>query len=321
MRYVRTGGTGGLDVSALCLGALRFGSMTDETTAFAILDRFLDAGGTFIDTANTYAFWIDGCTGEESENLIGRWLSSRGARDRVVLATKAGALPVPLDAAWPEKAEGLAPEVMRRQAEASLRRLGTDRIDVFYSHIEDRKTSVHEQVAGLGALVTDGKVRVLGASNHTAWRIEQARAAARELSVTGYTCVQQRYTYLQPRPGVDFGVNPHTSEELLDYVRSEPDELTLLGYSTLLSGVYSRDDRPVPAEYDHPGTGARIAAVRSVAAETGATPNQVVLAWLLGGSPAVLPIIGVSSVGQLDECLGALELELDAEQRSRLDAA
>ncbi|WP_328319563.1 aldo/keto reductase [Streptomyces sp. NBC_00388] len=320
MKYVRTGGTAGLDVSALCLGALRFGSMTDEATAFAILDRFLDAGGTFIDTANTYAFWVDGCTGEESENLIGRWMAGRGVRDKVVLATKAGALPDPLDAPWPEEAEGLAPEVMRRQAEASLRRLGTDRIDVFYSHIEDRKTPVHEQVAGLGSLVSDGKVRVLGASNHTAWRIEQARAAARELSVAGYSCVQQRYTYLQPRPGVDFGVNPHASEELLDYVRSESDELTLLGYSTLLSGVYSRDDRPVPAEYDHPGTAARIAAVRAVAAETGATPNQVVLAWLLGGSPAVLPVIGVSSVAQLDECLAAVDLELDAEQRTRLDA-
>ncbi|MER7836888.1 aldo/keto reductase [Streptomyces sp. NPDC096040] len=320
MRQLRIGGDRGLDVSALCLGGMHFGTSTDEATAFAVLDRFLEAGGTFIDTANTYAFWPEGGTGEESEELIGRWLRSRGVRDRVVLATKVGALPVPLDAPWPEAAEGLSAEVIGRQAKASLERLGTDRIDLYYAHIEDRHTPLEETVAAFGELVEHGTVRLLGCSNHAAWRIERARTLAREAGVAGYTCVQQRATYPRPRPGADFGVNPHVSDELLDYVAAEPD-LTLLGYSTLLGGALSRPDRPVPEQYDHPGTPARLAALARIADEVGATPNQVALAWLMRGTPAVLPVIGVSSVAQLEECLAAVDLELDPGHLARLDAA
>ncbi|HEX8870797.1 MAG TPA: aldo/keto reductase, partial [Lentzea sp.] len=115
----------GLGVSALCLGTMYFGTTVDEERAFAVLDRFVEAGGNFIDTANTYSFWVDGGTGVESEELLGRWLKSRGNRDDVVLATKVGALPDPPGAAWPEHAEGLSRKVVRAQAEASMRRLGT----------------------------------------------------------------------------------------------------------------------------------------------------------------------------------------------------
>ncbi|WSQ09421.1 aldo/keto reductase [Streptomyces sp. NBC_01231] len=320
MKKRRIGGESGFDASALCLGGMHFGTKTDEATAFAVLDRFLEVGGTFIDTANTYAFWPEGGTGEESEALLGRWLRSRGVRDQIVLATKVGALPVPLDAPWPQAAEGLSKEVIERQVKASLDRLGTDRIDVYYAHIEDRRTPLEETVTAFGELVARGTVQLLGCSNHTAWRIERARALARQLGVAGYTCVQQRATYLQPRPGADFGANPHAGDELLDYVRSER-ELTLLGYSTLLGGALSRSDRPVPEQYDHPGTPGRLSALGSVAEELGASPNQVALAWHMHSSPSVLPVIGVSSVAQLDECLVAVDLELDAHQLDRLNTA
>ena len=320
MRQRRIGGASGFDTSAICLGAMHFGTRTDEATAFAVLDRFLEAGGTFIDTANTYAFWVEGGTGEESEALIGRWLRSRGVRDQVTLATKVGALPVPLEAPWPQAAEGLSKQVIERQVKASLDRLGTDRVDVYYAHIEDRRTPLEETVAAFGELVERGTVRLLGCSNHAAWRIERARALARQLGVAAYTCVQQRATYLQPRPGADFGANPHVSEELLDYVRSEPD-LTLLGYSTLLGGALSRADRAIPESYDHPGTRGRLSVLREVADELGASPNQVALAWHLHSSPSVLPVIGVSSVAQLEDCLAAVELPLEAGQLERLNAA
>jgi len=320
MKKRRIGGESGFDVSALCLGGMHFGTKTDEATAFAVLDRFLEVGGTFIDTANTYAFWPEGGTGEESEALLGRWLRSRGVRDQVVLATKVGALPVPLDAPWPQAAEGLSTEVIERQVKASLDRLGTDRIDVYYAHIEDRRTPLEETVTAFGDLVARGMVQLLGCSNHAAWRIERARALARQLGVAGYTCVQQRATYLQPRPGADFGANPHADDELLDYVRSERD-LTLLGYSTLLGGALSRSDRPVPEQYDHPGTEGRLSELGRVAEELGASPNQVALAWHMHGSPSTLPVIGVSSVAQLDECLAAVDLELDAHQLDRLNTA
>ncbi len=307
-------------VSPLCLGTMLFGTAVEEKAAFAVLDRFFEAGGNFIDTANTYAFWFDGRTGQESENLLGRWMASRGTADDVVIATKVGALPEPPGAPWPQAAEGLSAAVIERQLQASLRRLGREYVDVYYSHIEDRSTPLEETAGALGDAVRRGQVRLLGASNHAAWRIERARATARALGVPGYTCVQQRYTYLRPRPGADFGVNPHASEELLDYLREEP-ELTLLGYSPLLSGAYTRPDRPVPEQYEHPGTAGRRAVLKEVAAELGATANQVVLAWMLAGSPTVLPIIGVSSVAQLDECLRALEVELDDEIMRRLNTA
>jgi aryl-alcohol dehydrogenase-like predicted oxidoreductase len=309
----------GIDVSALCLGTMYFGTTVDEESAFAVLDRFVEAGGTFVDTANTYSFWVPGGTGVESEELLGRWLASRGIRDQVVLATKVGALPVPPDAAWPEHAEGLSRDVVRAQAEASLRRLRTDRLDVYYAHIEDRRTPLHDTVATFASLVTDGLVRAVGCSNHAAWRVAQAREIARASGVPGFTCVQQRHTYLRPRPGAEFGANPHISDEMLDCARTEPD-LTVLGYSVLLSGAYTRDDRPLPEQYDHADSRRRLAVLAEVAAELGATPNQVVLAWLMGGDPPVLPVLGVSSVSQLDECLGALDLELTAEHRHRLDA-
>jgi aryl-alcohol dehydrogenase-like predicted oxidoreductase len=313
-------GGSGLSVSALCLGTMHFGTAVDEDQAFAILDRFVDAGGTFIDTANTYAFWVPGGTGAESEELLGRWLASRGVRDRVVLATKVGALPDPPGAAWPQHAEGLSRKVVRDQAAASMRRLGTDHLDVYYAHIEDRRTPLEDTVDTFASLVTDGLIRVAGCSNHAAWRIAQARQIASAAGTPGFNCAQQRHTYLRPRPGADFGANPHISDELLDYAREEPD-LTVLGYSVLLSGAYTRADRPLPEQYDHEGSRRQLKVLAEVADELGATPNQVVLAWLLRGDPPVLPVLGVSSVSQLDECLGALDLQLGDEQQLLLDNA
>jgi aryl-alcohol dehydrogenase-like predicted oxidoreductase len=158
-------------------------------------------------------------------------------------------------------------------------------------------------------------------SNHWSWRVEQARSAAVALGVPGYEVLQYQYSYVRPRadlPGRDtvgsaFG-------DLLSLVRSSPG-LTLVAYSPLLSGAYVRSDRPLGPEFDHAGTPARLSALRAVAAETGATVNQVVLAWLMGGELPVIPLVGASSVAQLEESLGAVDLELTAAQRARLDEA
>ncbi|MFE0808460.1 aldo/keto reductase [Streptomyces sp. NPDC058848] len=317
----RVGGPSGPVASALCLGALPFGTTVDEKTSFAILDRFTEAGGDLVDTADNYAFWVPGGTGDESESTVGRWLASRRMHDKVVISTKAGARPT-VPGSGLETAEGLSAPVIRKAAEDSLRRLGTDRLDLYWTHIEDRSVPLEETLGALEELVGGGKVSVLGCSNHTTWRTERARSIARANGWTAYTCVQQRHSYLQPR--FDIGLpesgHVHVTAELLDYVRSEPD-LTLMAYSSLLSGAYTRPDKTLPAAYDHPGTGQRLSVLREVADELGATPNQVVLAWLLGGDPPVIPIVGVSSVAQLDEVLGAVELGLPAESRARLDHA
>jgi aryl-alcohol dehydrogenase-like predicted oxidoreductase len=305
----------GTTVGALSLGAMWFGTRVDEAESFAILDRFVEAGGTLIDTANNYAFWLDGGAGGESETVVGHWLADRKVRDRVVLSTKVGGMPEGTGR------EGLSAPVIRSALDGSLRRLGTDHVEVYWAHVEDRSVPLEETVDAFASAVEQGKVGVLGASNHATWRVERARRLARDRGKPEYTCLQLRYSYLRPRvhPTLPRAGHVHVTEETLDYVRGEPD-LSLWVYNALLGGAYVRDDKPMQEAYEHPGTHRRLQVLGEVATETGATPNQVVLAWLLG-QPRLIPIVGVSSVTQLDEALEATDLTLDDDQRARLDNA
>src|SRR5690606_17184635 len=185
----------GTRVSCICLGAMPFGTTVDEKTSFAILDRFVEAGGTTIDTANCYSFWVPGGRGGESETVLGRWLASRGGRDRLVLASKVGSGLNPQG-----NPEGLSASVIREQLAGSLRRLGTDYLDIYYAHREDRSTPDEETLATFHEAVQAGKVRSLGASNHAAWRLAETRTLAAAKGWTPYSVVQQRYSYLRPRP-------------------------------------------------------------------------------------------------------------------------
>jgi aryl-alcohol dehydrogenase-like predicted oxidoreductase len=192
-----------------------------------------------------------------------------------------------------------------------------ERLDLYYAHIDDRSTPLEETVDALAELAEAGTVGLLGASNHATWRIERARAIARAGGRPAYSCVQQEHSYLlaQPEPGQ---LNLVT-EELIDYATSE--DLTLLAYSPLLKGVYARPGQAPPPAYDHPGNRVRLAVLREVAAELGATPTQVALAWLMDGRPPMIPVVGASTVAQLEEQLGALDLQLDDDVGRRLDAA
>ncbi|WNF29489.1 aldo/keto reductase [Streptomyces sp. C11-1] len=301
----------------LILGALPFGTTVDEATSFAVLDRFTELGGTVIDTANNYAYWAEGGTGDESEETVGRWLAARGGRDGLVLSTKCGGRPA---APGSPDVEGLSEKAVRSALEGSLRRLGVDRVDVFWAHLEDRTVPLGETVAALADLVDEGKAAELGVSNHAVWRVERARALAGERP--RYTHLQYRHSYLQPRfdKALPSSGHVHVTREILDFARNGGD-LTLWAYSALLSGGYTRPEVGIPAAYDHPGTAPRLAALREVAGELGASVNQVVLAWLLDGEPSVLPVVGASRVEQVEEAMGALDLTLDPEQRRRLDEA
>jgi len=303
------------------LGAMYFGTRVDEATSLALLDRFVDGGGRWIDTANAYSFWADPSgVGGQSEALIGRWLAARpGVRDRVRISTKVRHQPT-VPHRWPESAEGLSAAAIRSGVEGSLKRLGTDVIDLYWAHAEDRDVPLDETVGAFGELAARGVVRRLGASNHAAWRVERARAVARERGVAGWTAVQLRHTYVQPRPGAELPDDGHmvASAEHLDYVAANP-RFLLWAYTPLVNGAYVRDDRPLPAAYDHPGTTRRLAVLAEVADEVGASAGQVVLAWLLGGTPRAMPIVGVSVAAHLDDALAAADLRLGAEQRARLD--
>ncbi|WP_419993929.1 aldo/keto reductase [Streptomyces boninensis] len=325
MKYRVIGAASGQrrEVSVLSLGAMLFGTRTDEETAFAILDRYVEAGGSFVDTSNNYAFWNDGSQGGQSEAVLGRWLRSRGVGDELTVATKLGARPLAPGTSYLDNAEGLSAKVIREQVEASRERLGMERLHLLYAHIEDARTPLQETVEGFAEQVAEGAVGLLGVSNHWTWKVERARRIAAEAGLPGYDVLQYHHTYLRRRTDLPGDLSPDGSQgvadgDLLSYVREEPD-LTLVAYSPLLQGAYVRADKPLAPELDHPGTPRRLEALREVAQATGATVNQVVLAWLLGGDVPVIPLIGASSVAQLEESLAAVDLELTAEQRARLD--
>jgi aryl-alcohol dehydrogenase-like predicted oxidoreductase len=314
-------------VSAIALGAMKLGGTVDEATSLAILDRFVEAGGTFIDTANNYMFWEPGCTPDDSEALVGRWRSSRGITDAdgLVIATKFGARPT-VPGGGRESWEGLSAPVVRAAVEGSLRRLRSARIDLLYAHVEDRTVPLEETLGALAELTEAGTVGRIGASNHRAWRLERARGISAGRGWPRYTVLQHRYSYLQPRfdiPLPELG-HSHLTTDHLDFVRAENAAgrpTAVVAYTSLLYGAYTRPDKSLPAAYDHPGTPARLAALDQVAAETGATRNQVVLSWLIDHDPPIIPLVGVTTVAQVDEAVAAADLKLTADQRRLLDQA
>ncbi|MFG1913193.1 aldo/keto reductase [Kribbella sp. NPDC048928] len=315
----------GKQVGGLCLGAMNFGTSTPADTAMAILDRFVEAGGTFVDTSNNYNQWVG--HGGESEELLGQWMRARGNRDDLVIATKCGARTTapgdPGDAHW----EGLSTSAVGDAVKGSLARLGVERIDLYYAHIDDRRTPLEQTVAAFGELAADGVVDLVGCSNTATWRLDRARQLAAALGVAPYSVIQQHSTYLWPNPPALQGVvrrgSPHFQHagiEHFDYLSEHPD-VTLVAYQPLLTGAYARPERPFSAQrgYAHPTAYVRFETIRGVAGELGATVNQVVLAWLM--HHGVLPLVGVSSIAQLEEALAAVELKLDPAVVAQLDAA
>ena len=309
MRTV-TLGTSGAQVSALCLGAMFFGTRNDEATSFALLDQYVAAGGSFIDTANIYAHWVEGFQGGESEALLGRWLKARGNRDSIFLASKVGFN-------YPAAPRSLAARHIIQEAEKSLTRLGVETFDLYYAHVDDYRTPLEETLEAFDRLVQTGKARTIGASNYLAWRLEKARWISRTNGWAEYCCVQQRYSYLRGRRGASFDPQVEANDDLVSYTRTEG--VTLLAYSALLGGAYTRADRTLDDQYLGPDGAARLAALHAVADETGATANQVVLAWML--HQGVLPLIAASTREQLAENLNALDVTLSDEQLARLNAA
>lgn len=302
------------------LGAMYFGTRIDEATSFALLDRFVERGGTLIDTADCYAFWLhpDG-HGRTSEEVLGRWLAARpDVAGSVRIGTKVGAEPED------GESEGLAPETIDRAFRGSLERLGVDAVDLLWAHIEDRSVSTADLADGLAAQVEAGRATRIGLSNHPTWRTEQVRAHARAAGRPAVTALQLAASLVEPRPGAPVPGKDHrfgwVTDETLDYVESN-DDVELWVYSPLMEGAYTRPDRPMAEAYHHPGTTRRLAAVDAICAETGATRNQIVLAWFVGGTVPAIPILGVSGVDQLDEALDGVALTLSTAQRRSLDDA
>ncbi|MGC0144774.1 aldo/keto reductase [Pseudactinotalea sp. Z1732] len=306
--------------SPLVFGAMLLGARIDQEQSFALLDRFVERGGQWVDTANCYTFWFsDSGAGGASEEMLGRWLSARpGLRDQIRLSTKVGAEPL-WPGSWPQQREGLSRRAILQGLETSLQRMGVAEVDMFWLHQEDRSTPMAETVEALGELTSSGKVRRVGASNHPAWRVEQARGLARAGGTMPIDALQLLATYLHVRPGLRtpgvehaFGV---LNAEQRDLARTNG--LEIWAYSPLMSGSYDNPDKPVHEAFEHIGNTRRLQALDVVAGQTGATRSQVVLAWLL--AQGIRPVVGVSTTAQLDLAMEAGHLDLDAEQVRLLD--
>ncbi|MFF3500221.1 aldo/keto reductase [Streptomyces sp. NPDC003247] len=308
-----------LRTTEVALGTMYFGTTIDEPTSRALLDRFVERGGRLLDTANCYAFWAPGGTGEESERVIGGWLAATGARDETLIATKVGCLPDPLDGPFPESAEGLRPEVVLKQFERSSERLGCPSVDLYFTHADDPATPLADTLGALSELVASQRVAVVGASNPDAARLrEAARLASSDDATALPRVVQVRHSYLWPDPGHDIRPQLPLDHALAGYATEHG--ALLQGYSPLLQGALTRADRELGPEYRSPENERRVALLRELAARLGVTANQLALAWMTGGPVPVMPVLGVSSVAQLDEALDGIALELPEEIRAELDA-
>ncbi|MFI7703882.1 aldo/keto reductase [Nonomuraea sp. NPDC049480] len=333
MKTVQLGRTGE-QISQLALGCMIMGTVTPEAEAFTILDRYVEAGGNFLDTADCYCWWErQGSYGGESEELIGRWLARTGRREEVFLATKGSAVVRDLDAVWAggrpdwdvayRTFVGAGATTLREAIDGSLRRLGTDHVDLYYVHVDDRTTPLEETLEALAGIVQAGKARYIGWSNVRTWRLERIRRLCAEHGWPAPVALQQQHSYLRRRAGLR-----HASivdDEQLDYLQAH-DDLTLVAYSPILKGIYDdpgkRKGHRAMDPYQGPDAEARLATAAEVAAEIGVTPNALVLAWLMHQtSPTIVPLIGPRTLQQYEAALPALDVKLTGEQLTRLDTA
>jgi aryl-alcohol dehydrogenase-like predicted oxidoreductase len=307
-------GRSGLATPRLVLGGNVFGWTSSGEAAFRLLDRFAEAGGTMIDTADVYSAWVPGHQGGESETLLGEWLKRRGGSKGVMIATKVGMLPVGGETE-------LTPSRIAAAADASLRRLGVEAIDLYYAHQDDAKTPLAETLAGFDRLVRDGKVRALGASNYSAERLGEALDISEREGLARYEVLQPEYNLMRRDryEGALQDLCVARGVAVLPYFGLASGFLTGKYRSEADFGKSVRGDR-MGAYLNERGLRV-LAALDEVAAEAGATPAQISLAWLAAQPGVAAPIASATSLEQLEELLGVLTLELGAGQLGRLSEA
>ena len=305
-------GNSGLEVSALCLGGNVFGWTADESTSFRLLDAFVDGGGNFIDTADVYSKWVPGNKGGESEAIIGNWVKRSGKRNRVVIATKVGM------EMGPDR-KGLSKTYIEKAVEDSLKRLQTDHIDLYQAHRDDEHTPLEETLEALAALIRQGKVRAIGASNYSAQRLAQALETSSKNGLPRYESLQPEYN-LYDRSGYESKLEPICVEN----------GMGVIPYFSLAAGFLTGKYRSEAdlGERARGGTvkkylndrGYRILnTLEEVAKENKTTPAKVALAWLMARPSITAPIASATTIEQLTGLLEAMNLELDGSELERLN--
>ena len=308
-------GRTGLEIAPLVFGGNVFGWTADQQTSFALLDRFTDAGLNAIDTADAYSAWVPGNKGGESETIIGNWLkASPGRRNKVVIITKVG---------WTggSGGKGLAASAIMSKVEDSLRRLQTDRIDLYLSHRPDPDTPIEETLRAYETLVRQGKVRAIGCSNYDATQLREALTVSSQNKLPRYEVLQPEYN-LYDRSGYE--------GPLRDLCMAEG--LSVITYYSLasgfLSGKYrSKDDlnKSVRGQRVSKYLDARglriLGALDSVAAAHNAQPAEVALAWVIAREGVTAPIASATTVEQVDSLIRAVQLRLSQQDIELLDTA
>jgi aryl-alcohol dehydrogenase-like predicted oxidoreductase len=307
-------GQSDLSLAPIMLGGNVFGWMIDEKTSFGILDAFVDGGFNAVDTSNSYARWVPGNPGGESETIIGNWLRQGGKRDKVLIATKVG-----------EDMGGgrsLKKDYVLRECESSLRRLQTDHIDLYQTHFDDEVTPPDETMRAYAQLVAAGKVRAIGASNMTPARLNASLAASRKLGLPRYESLQPLYN-LSDRKEFE--------TEFESICRQE--RLGVVNYYSLAAGFLTGKYRSPEEGARHPGRGGRLKryldargmrilrALDEIAARHKAVPAQIALAWLIAKPFITAPIVSATSVAQLNEIMKAPHIKLTDDDLAALDQA
>ncbi|WP_337265017.1 MULTISPECIES: aldo/keto reductase [unclassified Serratia (in: enterobacteria)] len=308
-------GRSGIQVPSLTFGGNVFGWTADEATSFSLLDALLDYQLNFIDTADIYSSWVPGNHGGESETVIGNWLKKSGKRDRVIIATKVGK---PMG----EGKQGLSPRYIQRAVEDSLRRLQTDYIDLYQSHDDDRDTPLADTLAAFDALIKAGKVRAIGASNYQADRLEEALKVSEQHGFARYETLQPEYN-LYARAGYETALESVAQQHglgVINFFALASGFLTGKYRSEQDMGKSPRGDTIV-ARYLNPRGLRILAALDRLAAKHRATPAKVSLAWLMARPSITAPIVSATSLTQLDELVGAIELKLEVEDIKVLNEA
>ncbi|MFF3325997.1 aldo/keto reductase [Streptomyces sp. NPDC002889] len=312
MTSLRTLGSSDLAVFPLALGGNVFGWTADETQSFAVLDAYAAAGGNFVDTADSYSSWAPGNEGGESETVIGNWLAARGNRSEIVVATKVGAHP---------RYKGLSAATIKGAAEASLRRLRTDHIDLYYTHFDDPAVPVEEIITALDQLVKDGKVRAIAASNLSAERLKSSLDFSDREGLARYVALQPHYNL----------VSRDTYEGELRETAAAGG-LATVPYYALASGFLTGKYRPGTTVDSARAQGAGrhleterglrvLAALDKVATARGAEPATVALAWLASQPTVAAPIASARMVEQLPALVAVAGLELTEDELAELSAA
>jgi len=308
-------GTTGFDIAPLVLGGNVFGWTADEKTSFELLDAFVDAGLNAIDTADVYSRWLPGHTGGESETIIGNWLKARpGSRNNVLLFTKAGA-------DMGDDRKGLSKRWILKAAEDSLRRLQTDRIDLYQSHLPDPTTPHEETLAAYDSLIKAGKVRAIGASNFTVDQITDALHVADTRGLPRYSVLQPEYN-LYNRETYENGPRQLAIRERLGVIPYFGLAAGFLTGKYRSAQDFSKSPRgQMMSKYLNPRGELILGALDAVASRLGATPAEAALAWLIARDGVTAPIASATSRAQMDSLINATRLQLSKEDQAALEMA